>query len=253
MQQTTIDLTTIHEYYQQNHIIEKIIHQCRYREVVIIKRRTDRPITIRPLKMFKPSHFKYWYSRLELQYVPFDFYISNASVKLPTLPSDLQQLKHARKIVNSLFMDNMTGYDFFVDLDPSDENDEQTLEDYAETIKQSLLEQGLGRTQKFELYATGSGGIHLILKGKFDPLWMKTTIMDIACENNIPMKTPIKHCEDGNYVAEDGKWRKIQEDEKIKETPKPFLDNSIYDYRRIRRVPYSIHSKTGKPMRKINR
>lgn len=217
------------EYYNDSEIQRKIAFHCRYREVVIIKHVDNRDVTVRPLKIFKPEHFRFWYQRLQLNKIKFDLYISNASVKLPMLSSNLQELKNIRVELNDTWMDRVTGYDFFVDIDPLSINDEPLMTKWAWLIKQEMPQD-----KPTEIWLTGSGGIHIIQKGKWQPSTVRAEVERICTKHDLPLRFPIK-----------------KQDKDREETSKPFVDNSIYDWRRIRRVPYSIHSKTNRAMTKI--
>jgi hypothetical protein len=187
-------------------------------------------------------------------------YISNASVKLPRLPTDVKDLKEARKTVTKIYKnpDNITGYDFFVDVDCSDPKYSPKATAYAKRIRHHLRSKGYGKKQPIKIYNT-SNGIHLVLKGRFTPDFCRNTVVDFCCKQGIPMNEPFKKIGGVMHVCENGNWRakKDLEDEEKKELVKKldslklFVDTSIYDLRRIRRVPFSLHSKTGKPMRKI--
>lgn len=120
----------------------------------------------------------------------------------------------------------MTGYDFFVDCDASTEEDEPQLIEWAHTIKKEIQSEG-----RVELWKTGSGGVHLIQKGRFEPDFVKEKVESICDKHGFPLRFPTDKDED--------------------ESEKPFVDNSIYDWRRIRRVGWSIHSKTGNVMEKV--
>ena len=236
-------LEEIDQYYRDRGIQKVIAYYCRYREIVIIKHLEDRDMVLRPFKIFKPEHFRWVYNRLHLDKIKFDIYISNASVKLPILPSHPKELKEARKLLNETWMERLTGYDFFVDIDPSCLEDEPKLIAWAKQI--------INKRHPMEIWATGSGGVHIIEKGQFDPEFVKNTILDICCELQLPLRHPIKTINNKRYTSLNGKWVLIPKNKEIPETKKPYIDNNIYDIRRIRRVPFSIHSKTGIPMRKI--
>ena len=236
------------QYYTDPKIQQKIAYNCRYREVVIIKKPPERrPIVVRPLKIFKPEHFDFWFRRLHLDRTEFDIYISNASVKLPPLPNNLNQLKEAQKMLIQQWEDIMTGYDLFVDIDPRTPDDEELCLSWAKKIKYLLQRGGFGKKQPIEIWKTGSGGVHLILKGRFYPELCDSIITEICCHAKLPMRRPFKTEKGKRYIAQDGEWVEF-DGKNMPIIERPFVDNTIYDSRRIRRVPYSIHSKTGRPM-----
>lgn len=238
-----ITLAARENYYRDRGIQKVLAYHCRYREVTIIKHLNDKDMALRPFKIFKPEHFRWLYDRLHLDTIEFDMYISNASVKLPPLPSHPEKLKEARQLLNETWMQRLTGYDFFVDIDPSCLEDEPKMIAWA---KQIITER-----HPMEIWATGSGGVHIIEKGQFNPDFVNNTVMDICCKLQLPLRNPIKTINNKKYIAKNGKWQPFKKDEKLPLVQKPFIDNNIYDIRRIRRVPFSIHSKTGIPMRKI--
>lgn len=239
------------EYYRSSNIQKKIAYECRYREVVIIKRLPDKNMTLRPFKIFKPEHFQWIFNRYHLDKYDFDMYISNASVKLPPLPSNPKELKDARSMLNEKWMDLLTGYDFYVDLDASCKTDEKELITWAIQLRNAFCKKYDLQKSRFIIYKTGSGGVHLIQKGKFTPIFVRNAVMDTAVELNIPLRDPRKTIDNEIFIPKQGLWVKKTDDENVPVNPKPHVDNSIYDIRRIRRVPYSIHSETGKPMQKI--
>ena len=242
-----IDFDSWNEYYTNKSNIQKIVYECRYREVVIIRKLDDRKVTLRPLKLFKPEHFEFWYERLALSKTLFDIYISNASVKIPfPIPGDLTKLKEARERLNENFIDWVTGYDIFADIDIEEEKQRDDAETMAQEITHILGQQ----YSHVELWDT-SRGYHVIVKGRFSPDFVRDLIMDICLENDIPMSVPMKTINDVRYVARNHKWVKMKPNEDTPANPKPHADVGIYDCRRIRRVGFSLHSKTGKPMVRI--
>lgn len=230
-------------YYRDKSIQMMIAHHCRYREVTIIKHLDDKDMALRPFKIFKQEHFNWLYQRLHLDKIKFDIYISNASVKLPPLPSRPEELKEARKMLNETWMERLTGYDYFVDIDANGIDDEPEMIEWAKKIR--------NKRQNLKIWKTGSGGIHLIQKGDFNPEYIKNDITNICCELSLPLRQPVKTINDTKYISVDGReWVKIEKED-IPLIEKPFIDNGIYDIRRIRRVPFSIHDKTGRPMIRV--
>lgn len=239
-----------HRYYSDRFVQQKIAYHCRYREVTIIKHLEHKNVTLRPLKIFKPEHFRWLYeTRYHMQDIPFDIYISNASVKLPKLPHNTSP--ETRQRLSNIWNDIITGYDYFVDLDASKPEDEPMLIKWANIIRDELIKQGQKDNYPIEIWTTGSGGIHIIHKGMFDPNYVKNSIMDIGCKHDLPLRNPVKIIDGKRYIPENGEWRKLKKDEQAPPVTKPFIDNGIYDLRRIRRVPHSLHSKYNKPMTKI--
>jgi len=235
------------EYYERKDVQYKISFHTRYREVIFIKHLKDKKIVIRPIKIFKPHHFKYWYNRLGLDKLFFDMYISNASVKLPLLTSKLDEMKNYREYLDKHWEELLTGYDFFVDID-ADEKDEQKAINWAKIIREDLLSDGYGKTTPVTIWTTGSGGVHVVLKGRFNPFFVKEKVMNICCKHSIPMSNPVKIVNEKKFIPVEGEWKPLEPGEKIPAPVKPYVDVSVYDIRRIRRVPYCLHSKTGKPM-----
>ncbi len=235
------------EYYKNIRNIRLIASNCKYREVIIIRKDQGRKITLRPLKIFKPSHLHFWIERLKLLETPFDIYISNASVKIPfPIPPDLTELKKVRKKLNDNFEKWLTGYDIFVDVDIDDMQQRKKAKEYGLILQKRLQESGYKKTK---LWDTGRG-FHIVDKGKFSPDFVKELVMELCLQYNIPMSSPVKIIDGAKYLADykTKRWKKLRPDEEPPQTPKPNIDTSIYDIRRIRRVPYSLHSKTGKPM-----
>jgi hypothetical protein len=234
------------EYYSNAENIAKISKECKYREVVIIRQVEDRKITLRPIKIFKPEHLEFWIERLNLLKTTFDIYISNASVRLPKLTADISKLYEAREYLNEHWNELITGFDIFIDIDVESEEQRPLALAYAKKIK-TLLKDDYPNIQ---IWDTGNG-YHLIEKGQFTPEFIKDLIMDLCCKHQIPMSIPVKTVDDKRYLAKDGKWVEVPADFQTPEIPKPNIDSSIYQWRRIRRVPYGLNSKTGRPMVKI--
>jgi len=123
----------IHSYYSNPVVQAKLAYQCRFREVVIIKHLEEKNVTLRPLKIFKPEHFKWLYeNRYHLHDTFFDIYISNASVKLPKLPHNTS--KDTRDMISNIWNTIITGYDYFVDLDASKPEDEPEMIRWAKIM-----------------------------------------------------------------------------------------------------------------------
>jgi hypothetical protein len=241
-----VDMDYWADYYSNEENLIKIANACKYREIVVIKHLEDRNVPIRPLKVFKTEHLKFWIERLSLRKTLFDLYISNASVKLPALTSDIKQLEGFRKYLNEHWIELVNAYDIFVDIDIDDMNQRKDAEMMAREITHILAQQ----YPDVQLWDT-TRGFHIIQKGQFDPSFVKELIQDICCEQGIPMSMPFKDIDGIRHMAKNGKWVVMKPDEEVQEVKKPFCDVGIFDNRRIRRCPYSLHSKTGKPMIRI--
>jgi hypothetical protein len=238
-----IDVKQWADYYSDESNLTKIANACKYREVIVIKHLEDHNVPIRPLKIFKPEHLKFWIERLSLKTTIFDLYISNASVKMPALTSDIKQLDTFRKYLTEHWAELVTGYDIFVDMDIENEDQRESAKTWSIKIEHILEQQ----YPNVEIWDT-TRGYHTICKGQFNPEFVKELIQDICCENGIPMSFPIKDKDGIRYIAKNNQWVELKPNEEIDEPKKPNCDTRIYDARRIRRVPYSLHSKTGKPM-----
>jgi hypothetical protein len=239
----SIDMEQWEEYYSNEANLTKIANSCKYREVIVIKHLEDRNVPIRPLKVFKLAHIQFWIERLSLKKTLFDLYISNASVKLPELTSNIQQLDIHRKYLMENWASLVTGYDIFVDVDIDDVKQRPDAEKMAREVQIALHK----ISPDVELWDT-TRGYHVILKGQFNPEYVKDVVQDICCYNNIPMSMPIKDKDGKRYIARNKEWVELKPNEEVQPVKKPNVDTSIYDARRIRRVPHSLHSKTGKPM-----
>jgi hypothetical protein len=121
--------------------------------------------------------------------------------------------------------DLISSYDYFVDLDASSPDDESLMINWSREIAKRMPDLG-----KKEIWTTGSGGTHLLIRGvKCTPDSVKESIESICRELSIPLRMP-----------EPGKFNEP-----------PFCDNSIYQYKRVRRCPHSIHSKYGVVMKRV--
>jgi len=239
----SIDMKAWAEYYSNPTNLERITFHTKYREVTVIKHLEDRNVPIRPLKMFKPEHLSFWIERLSLKTTLFDIYISNASVKLPALSSDMKQLVEWREYLSEHWAELCNGYDIFVDVDIGDIDQRDRAEEMARQVASILTQQ----YPRVELWDT-TRGFHVVQKGQFTPGFVKETVQDICCYNDIPMSMPVKDVDDVRYIARNRQWVPLKVGEEVPESKKPNVDTGIYDARRIRRVPFSLHSKTGKPM-----
>jgi hypothetical protein len=247
-----MDMVAWKEYYSNDENLAKISYQTRWREVVIIKQLEDRKVAIRPFKCFSTFHLKFLIERLSLKTTLFDLYQSNASFRLPKLPFDMKKLKEYREYLNTNWQSLITGWDFFIDIDASSEDDEPLCIDWAKQIRGEMKKKEYGKSMMpIEIWKTGSGGVHLILNGQFNPDFVKENVQDICCELGIPMNVPIKDIDGIRHIARDHQWIPMKKGEEIPEVI-TFCDTSIYDWRRIRRVGFSLHSKTGKPMVRFN-
>jgi hypothetical protein len=241
-----IDMEKWADYYSNEDNLTRIAYQCRYREVIVIKHLDDRNVPIRPMKVYKPQHLTFWIERLGLKTVLFDLYHSNASVKLPALTSNIKELDYWRKYLTEHWVELCNAYDIFVDVDIDDMKQRPDAEKMAREVAHILAQQ----YPNVELWDT-TRGFHCICKGQFNPEFVKETVQDICCYNNIPMSMPIKDKDGIRYIPKNKQWVELKPDTELQEIKKPNVDTSIYDGRRIRRVPHSLHSKTGKPMERL--
>ena len=243
------------EYYSNPKNIEKIAKFCKYREVVIIKRLPEKNMALRPFKIFKPEHLEYWIERLNLTRIKFDLYISNASVKLPPLPSDLRRLKEARAIINQKWREWLngedefvTGFDIFADVDIEQTSQRPKAREYAMVLAGELRKSGYNP----QVWDT-SRGFHVIVMGRFQPDFALNLVSEICDTKQIPTNISFK-CNQCNklFYKKDKDICPYCDSEDISPVPKPYVDLSVTgDIRRIRRCPYSLHSKTGLPMEMI--
>ena len=250
--ESIIDMNLWKEYYSNKENIKKIANYCKYREIVIIRKTEKKDYCTRPLKIFKPEHLEYWIERLHLKETLFDLYRSNISIKLPLLPTRLDQLKEIRPEIDRRYnnMEYITGADYLIDIDASSPSDEEQIINWCKQIKRELVNRGQNPNH-IEIWTTGSGGAHLNIPGKFDLDYVKDTTKDIACKLGIPMKNPVKIINGKKYVPKDGEWVKVKDEKKIKYPGKPHIDTSVWDWRRVKRVPHSLHSKYGVPMKRV--
>ena len=92
------------KYYRNSFTIQSIARYCRFREVIIMKHLTDKKMVLRPFKVFRPEHLSWLYDRLHLDKISFDIYHSNASIRMPKLPTGLSDLKKIRAELNKNWM-----------------------------------------------------------------------------------------------------------------------------------------------------
>jgi len=243
-----IDIDAWKVYYSDDKNLEKISSYCKYREIVIMRMIRDKKIVLRSLKIFKPEHLIFWIERLNLKNTLFDIYHSVASVKIPfPISPDLHKLKETREYLNIHWNQILTGFDLFVDFDIETNEDRPKAKEYALMLAIELKKQGYTQTEVWDT----SRGFHLWDRGKWEPLFIKNLIMDTCLELGIPMSMPIKEINGKRYKARGKKWIEMKGDEEIPIASKPWVDCGIYDIRRIKKVPFSLHSKTGKPVLRI--
>lgn len=225
-------MDNVYEYYNNIDVQRKIVNECKYRECAIFKKESDdKTIPIRPLKIFKVEHLQWLIKCYNLDTHPFDIYITNSCIRLPKLLPPI----HANNKINQATVNKLwnayyagetpnflTQFDLFVDIDVSSPDEYPLALKWSKKLRTSL-------EPKFgfiESWSTGSGGIHLIKKKILYTPQEVQAMVEIACnEHDIPFilgKHDVAH-----------------------------VDAGMYQYRRIRRVPYSIHSKTGKIMEKL--
>ena len=220
------------EYYSNLENIKKIADECKYRECCIFKKESDeKTIPIRPIKIFKIEHLQWLIKFYNLDTNPFDIYITNSCIRMPKLlPPTPVNNKINRETLNKLWNAYYIGdtpnfcsqYDMFVDIDVSSPNEFDIALAWSKQLKKSL-EPTFGY---IETWGTGSGGIHLIKKKiPYKPPEVQLMVQKACDEHDIPFLL-------GKHDT-------------------PHVDAGMYQYRRIRRVPWSIHSKTGKIMKKI--
>jgi len=226
-------MISAYEYYNDIYVQRKIADECRYRECCIFKKEADdKTIPIRPIKIFKAEHLQWLIKCYNLDTHPFDLYFTNSCVRLPKLlPPTLGNNKINQDIVNKLWNNYYAGdtpnfltqTDLFIDIDVSSPDEYPLALTWSKQLRQSL-EITFGYIQS---WTTGSGGIHLIKKKiSYTPQEVELMVQKACDEHNIPFllgKHDVAH-----------------------------VDAGMYQYRRIRRCPFSIHSKTGKIMEKIN-
>ena len=218
------------KYYTTPEIAGKIAYYCRWREICILKHLPDKEMMIRPVKIYKTKHFFHWYDRLHLDKVSFDIYHSNSSIRMTKMPTDLTELKNARKMLNIQWEqfrqgknpDFVTGNDFFCDTDVEKEEQRPQALEYAKTVSNELKKRNIGKP---EIWDTG-GGYHVIIRGRFDPVFCKNLLIEICGNNDLP------YASNGDL--------------------KPNIDDKVTgDIRRIRRCEFGLHSKTGLPMKRV--
>jgi len=241
-----IDMQAWKEYYSDEQNLLKIANACKFREVVVIKHLEDRNVPIRPLKIFALPHILFWIERLSLKTTLFDLYVSNASIRLPLMTSDIKKFDEARKYLSENWLKIATSYDIFVDVDIDDERQRPQAKEMAIRMADELRKQ----YPTVQVWDT-SRGYHCIILGRFTPSFAKETVMDACCKLDIPMSIPVKEMDGIRYIPRKGKWVKMKLDDTIEETLKPDVDTKIFDDRRIRRCAFSLHSKTGKPMVRV--
>jgi len=218
------------KYYSDRFVLKKISFYCRWKEVCILKHLPEKEIMIRPIKIFKESHVRWWIDRLHLKEIPFDIYHSNASIVMPKLPTDIKKLKETRTYLNKqwkLFMqgkntDFVRSFDFFADIDVNDIKQRDDAIEYAKTVYNELKKRDIGIP---EIWDTGRG-YHVLIRGRFTPKFCKNLLIEICNTQELP------YASNGDL--------------------KPNVDDKVTgDIRRIRRCEYGLHSKTNKPMTKI--
>ena len=242
-----VDMDEWADYYTNPENIEKIANSCKYREIVIMRYVNGKKIVLRPCKVFKKEHLQYYINRLNLAETPFDIYCSCASVRMPKLPADLSKLKEMRQYLNIHWNELLTGYDIFIDVDIEKAEHRMQARAWTGILVKELQEKGYKKMQAWDT----SRGYHCQDMGRFTPDFVKQLVMNICCEKQIPMSYPVKQIGEQKYYAKDGKWIKVKPNFTPPPVPKPNIDTSIYDWRRIFRVNYSLHSKTGKPKVRI--
>lgn len=208
-------------WYSNSVVINNMVYYMRYREGGAIGPR----IQVRNMRIRNPYHFEENKKRFGFDEYLVNYYYSLAVMKkeMPLFNFDLEKRRVESQVFDELFAQYMDGYDFAIDIDSKELGMDQATQD-MQTIHRYFLKKEVPHQVRF----SGSG-FHIVVYSnclfsrglKFDPL-----IAPTMCQ----------------YLS---LWLK----EKL---GCPTIDNSIYDQRRIFKLPYSLDIKTGNvclPMR----
>ena len=207
-------------WYAQSLSKYNILPNCVNREIFF-----KEPVLKKYLRPFTLSSIKglgYIMDRISFASRQYHFFRSVATLDLkqvPQSPSRLEELSEFRKVFNAKFYDMMTGYDLVIDVDA-----EQIQEAFGAAWK---LKDVYDRFKlPYYLIYSGSKGFHLTIEWQDIQAAIETTPtgfvkMAQAIIKGLSKETGLKYEKGGSL-------------------------DTIYDNRRVIRVPYSIHPTTNR-------
>jgi len=198
------------KYYQNTEILFEMIKLMRGRETVWLSQER----CIRNLKIHNLAYLRSNMNAFNFFKRRYNLYISLAEYNnMPLFSYDPKQRAKQRAEFNRDYMDYMIGYDFFMDFDGNPENLRSVYEE-VKTLKEFFDENKI----TYSLIFSGSKGFHF---------WIPNKIFQ-----NMDLDKRLYFYKD--FVK---KIRIIFELEHI--------DTTIYDYRRIHKLPYSLDVNSG--------
>lgn len=225
-----LDVDLLKKWYRFNPSLFEILKVCRDREVVWLREN----LRLRPLKIWSKEGFLYLLDKYEVFSEPVNMYISVASLDNTLMPNSVpgpQQMKDNREFLKANWAKLVRGYDFIIEV----EHDEGNLEKNFYHAKRDALRISMFYDEnKFIYYTFFSGSKSFYFVVPFEYLVKKF--------GRIPVK---KDFEEGRTLIYKKVAGAIAKKLDIKFVKGEGIDSSIYDLRRIFRLPYGIHAKTG--------
>jgi len=198
------------QYYKNREILFEMVKLMRGRESAWLSQER----CIRNMKIHNLAYLNSNMNAFNFYKRRYNLYISLASYNnMPLFSYDPRQRASQRAEFNKNYKDYMIGYDFFMDLD-GDPNNLTPVYNEAKKLKKFFDE----RKITYSLIFSGKKGFHF---------WI-----------------PDKVFEEINLEERISFYKNFVKNLKIILTLK-FLDTTIYDYRRIRKLPYSLDINSG--------
>lgn len=232
---------------------------------IFLKDFSEEKYHIRPLNIFTTQGIEYMTQRFQFKERNYHIFHSVATLdhsKLPKTPTDLTELEAVREEYNDKFEGAMVGYDYVIDID-NDLVDHEGNAVQRNTLIKSLREKHgwtVAQAKEWMKEKKEAGEIRDLFEASL--LQSRETAIKIH-EEFLSMKLPFYFTFSGSkgfHFRIPWKWVHgvVDVDPKdfvevsktitrnlIRDLSLEQVDMKVYDIRRVLRVPYSIHPKTG--------
>jgi hypothetical protein len=198
-------------YYAKGEILFEMVKLMKGREVVFL----GEDGAVRNIKAHNLGYLQSNMNAFNFFNKRYNLYISVAAYNnLPLMSYDPMQRSDQRKAFNDNFQDYLIDYDFFMDFDAKDFDHIKDAQSDCIIIHNILKDNGIYHNIMF----SGNKGFHLVVPGQYIDMKIDKRI---SCFKRLVARLCLIY--------------------NLK-TP----DKTVYDYRRIRKVPYSMDIKSGK-------
>jgi hypothetical protein len=219
----TMNDVAVGRWYARKDVQFELAKAGAYREAVAIKHVPDRkPIVIRPFQFFYDSHVRFWMERLQPWNVPIDFYQSVVTVKLGILPNTMPEMREVRETLLEEWSGRITAYNLFADIDVMDkEAGFGAARDAAVRLTDAIRE--LHRLPAYPVFSGTGWNVrsHRAPEGGVEAC--ARVVREAAAAFDLPFCS-----------GREARSRGL-----------PFwVDSTVYDARRIWRVPFTVNTKS---------